>query len=580
MRVALLSEGRIEQDPRARALAWSLRHVGHEVIAVDSTGAATWADTALGVASRVPSGFGSLGSLARRAQPPIIRRWLHRRRLAAATRKARPDLVYPLSPDLVATADRAAGRGAVVRPPGWTPAFRDITRLAPTDHRFSTSPAGPGVAHHLEVDTSPRGIPSPGRHAGRRVALVHRHTPTTPARYLTSALERAGVEVVARGVEFDFAEADDLDAVIIVESPFPPPRLIGERSSVPVLFWVHHGEHHLGANLRLVDRLRPDAVLLAHSWHLAHRFPVPVHRFPFGVPVELFPTAPKPWAERTFDVAMVGAGMFKEGSRYDVRRDLVARLQAGLGERAMFPQRVPPEELASIYADTRIVINDGGRRHHPITMRLFETAGAGSLMLTEDQPGTDVLFSRSHYRVLQPEAAFEQVTTLAEDPEAEAAAEAAHRHALAHHTYDQRVDELMDIIAVTRPAGWVGRPRAGSALARLADEDVDVDTVVTDDPRLAEQLPDRIVWDIDSIADRMSDGGRVDAAALTRADPRLDMVVAGTRRYLYADHAIAEQVAQAVTRHHPDASFSHHGDLLRADTGTLERYRFAGQEGK
>lgn len=572
MRIALVAEGRIDHDPRASALAWSLRHVGHEVVALDAVGGADWADSTVAIPARFPVGGGLAGAALRRVQPSSLRTRLHRRRLAEAVSATRPDIVYPMTSSLAEGIGSTIEGGAVAREPGWTSPPRDLVWLAPHEPRFSSSPAGAGLGHHMTLDGSPGYTPEPGRHRGRKVALVHRHTSTTPARYLTSALTRAGVEVISPGPEFDHGEADGLDAVVIVESPYPPAALLGESRS-PVLMWIHHGEHHLGANLRLVDRLRPDAVLLAHSWHLAHRFPVPVHRFPFGVPVELFPDRLTPWAERAYDVAMVGAGMHDRGGRYDVRHRMVSELEDHLGDRAMFPPRVDPSVLAAIYANTRMVINDGGTRHHPITMRIFETIGAGALSLTQDQPGTDVIVPRQHYRVLDVANVVDQVRSLASHSDAQESAAQAHRHVLAHHTYDHRVDELFDIVGATTPSGWKGRPPADSLLGRVVDHDIDVDTIATDSPEVRSELPDRVVWDIDHVIERLASGGRVDGAVFTRDHPRLGEVVKATRRFIYATPDVADRVSDALARHHPQAEVSTHDGVMRADMGTTEGYR-------
>lgn len=571
MRIALVAEGRIDHDPRARALAWSLRHVGHEVVALDAAGEADWADSTVAVPTRTPTGGGLAGAALRRMQPSSLRTRLHRRRLAEALSATRADIVYPMTSTLAETMGSAIEDGAIARDPAWTSPPRDLVWLAPHEPRLSSSPAGVGLGHHMTLDDSPGYTPEPGRHRGRKVALVHRHTSTTPARYLTSALTRAGAEVVSPGLEFDPGEVDGLDAVVVVESPYPPATLLGE-SRAPVLMWIHHGEHHLGANLRLVDRLRPDAVMLAHSWHLAHRFPVPVHRFPFGVPVELFPDRLTPWAERAYDVAMVGAGMHEQGGRYDVRHRMVSELEDHLGDHAMFPPRVDPSVLAAIYANTRMVINDGGTRHHPITMRIFETIGAEALALTQDQPGTDVIVPRHHYRVLDEEDVVDQVRALASDPDAEDSAAHAHRHALAHHTYDHRVDELFEIVDATEPSGWEGRPPPESLLGRVIDDDIDVDTIAADS-QIGSELPDRVVWDVDHVVERLASGGRVDGAVFTRDHPQLGEVVRATRRFIYATPGVADRVADALARHHPQAEVSTHDGVMRADTGTTEGYR-------
>ncbi|HLT97905.1 MAG TPA: glycosyltransferase [Acidimicrobiia bacterium] len=573
MNIAIVADGRLDTDPRASALGWSLRHVGNTVIAIDLAGKSAWADVRVSVAPRVPEAGGPVGSLLRRIQPRSIEARWRRQRLASALARSGADLAYPMAPDLHEFLSTMTST-PLMRQPTWDPSGPDLVTLAPHDPTLSTSPAGPGMDHHSVLDQSDGYEPESGRHRGRRLVLLYRHTPTTPGRYLHAALERAGVEVHAPGPHVEGEDAAGYDGVVVVESPYPPPSIGDPRPDIPVLFWVHHGEHHLGANLRLVDRLRPDAILLAHSWHLAHRFPVPVHRFPFGVPRELFERTSRPWKGRTYDVAMVGAGLKEGGRRYGRRAAMAQHLAAAFGNRAFFPDRVPPEELARIYADSRVVINDGGSRHHPITMRVFEAIGAGALLLTEDQPGTDLLFHRHHYEALDFERIVPQVQDLVGDEKNAHRASEARARAFSHHTYDHRVDELFRILDHTHPGAWQGRDSPASLLGRVVDEDIEIDVLASDTPALASDLPDRTVWELERILDRLRSGGRVDAAVVTRPSPDLDLVVAASRQYVYATETVAELVRDAMLRHHPDATFEIVDGILRADTGTRERYRY------
>ena len=119
------------------------------------------------------------------------------------------------------------------------------------------------------------------------MVLCYRRSEINPGRYLEEGLLRSGAEVRVQteGIHLDGVEPDT-SFVIFVEGPYPALSVSG-ATSVPTLFWFHHGEHHLHANLRLVERYKADAVLMAHSWHLAYWLPTPVHRFPFGVATEL-----------------------------------------------------------------------------------------------------------------------------------------------------------------------------------------------------------------------------------------------------------------------------------------------------
>jgi len=95
---------------------------------------------------------------------------------------------------------------------------------------------------------------------------------------------------------------------------------------------------------------------------------------------------------------MVGSGIGGSGSRYDRRRDIAAALASDQTITAEVVYGLRPKEMIALYGDARIVVNDGGPRHLPITMRVFEALGAGALLLTEDIPGTDTILNRGeHY---------------------------------------------------------------------------------------------------------------------------------------------------------------------------------------
>jgi hypothetical protein len=283
-------------------------------------------------------------------------------------------------------------------------------------------------------------------------------------------------------------------AVVFVESPYPALEVAGTNPGVPVLLWAHHGEHHTDAHLRLIARYGVDAILLAHSWHLAHRYPVPVHRFPFAVAPELLDGS-APWAERRYDVAFVGSTT-GEGP-YGARRQIIDDLDAvHPADRRSIVEGVTPDRMAEMYGAARVVFNDGGTRHHPITMRVFEAIGSGAALLTTDAPGLDLLFTPDeHYRLMHPEEAAGAVAVLLADPATAQMAAAARDHASGRHTYDHRVDELLAIAEATpRTESWTaGRPT--SEVARAVAGDVEVSSVAAYGlPDIAEELPLHAVW--------------------------------------------------------------------------------------
>lgn len=495
MRIVLLTVGDATANPRIMALAASLHRVGHEVTVVCG-GSAPAEPGVVRVPTRVPVGGGAAGGLLRRAQPASVRRGSFERRLVAAARDLDPQLAYAAneaSIPLAAAVAEATG-AAVVRDPRHPRAGgRDVVDLAPDHGEFSESPAGPGLPFHTTKDDRQAWTPQPGRYQGRKIVIAYRPTATTPARALHAALDRAGFAVQHFGDRFDWADVDpDAEAVVFVESPYPALDITGTNPGIPVLLWAHHGEHHTDAHLRLIARYGVDAVLLAHSWHLAHRYPVPVHRFPFAVDPGLLDGS-RPWTDRRLDVAFVGAA----AASYAGRRRMIEALEAALPpDRLSITDGVTPEQLAADYGDARIVFNDGGTRHHPITMRVFEAVGSGAGLLTEDAPGLQLLFTPvEHYRELRPDSIVADVDALLADPVTAGMAEAAHRHAGGRHTYDHRVDELIAIAAVTSPAAaWAPEAPASEMAAAIAD-DVEVMTVAAYGlPDLAAELPLHAVW--------------------------------------------------------------------------------------
>ncbi len=573
MRICVVSRRNLTRDPRARALVVSLLGAGHRVTVVCGGAAEPgFPDDAelVTIPSRVPQGRGAVGRMLRRLQPPKVRSQVFTRMLRRAVAASTPDVVYPVGfddLDLVTTVD-----APIVRRPEWqipaAVAARDLVALAPGSARWGASPDGSSAPFHLPGDHRPPSHPEPGRHQGVQVAIAYRVTPTNPGRYLEAALRRSGADVTVLDGVLDWNRISaGTAALVIVESPYPALEVVGQNPGVPVLWWVHHGEHHLPTNLRLARRYGAHAVLLAHSWHLAHRFPLPVHRFPFAVAPEMF-NDPKPWEDRTHEVAMVGAGVGGAGSRYDRRRRIIEDLEASLPGRTTFAYGVPPEEMLALYGDSRIVVNDGGTKHFPITMRVFEAIGAGALLLTEDLPGTEVLLRRhDHYAPLGDDVAG-QVEDLLVSGSSAGVAAAAYRHVADHHTYDHRVDELLAIAAATDPTPVTAPPGGPhTALGALIDRDVEVQEVAVFGVTDPLGLDDRVIREPDP--DRLRPRSFDAVAFGPGATGALAQAVASARGYVYATEPHIAAVTDILAQVAPDADVTISAGLLRADLGGI-----------
>jgi glycosyltransferase involved in cell wall biosynthesis len=480
--------------------------------------------------------------------------------LGETLRVTRPDLVYPHRAEDLAVAEAVGA--PVLRAPGWPIPRHDLITIAPHDAALSRSPKS-GVEPLPEW---PAYMPEPGRHGDVKAVVAYRVSPTSPGRYLESALRQAGVSVDVMDGVLDWGRVDDDCAfVVIVESPYPALDVHGVKPSVPTLFWVHHGEHHLAANVRLTDRYQADAVLLAHSWHLAHRFGVPTHRFPFGFPSELSARA-REWPDRHLDVAMVGAGIGGSGHRYDRRREIVESIQSDGSISSRMTYGLRPEEMIALYSDARIVLNDGGPRHFPITMRVFEAVGAGALLLTEDIPGTDTILRRNEHYVPMDRDVATQVHTLIEDEESAAIAAAGRKWVLSRHTYGHRVDQLLKLAERLDPDTTQRAPFPPlSPLAALVDQDVEVQSLAVfghvDDTGLRDRAVR--VGDVDRLGEKSID------AVVIGNGPIDDLVkvVAAARGYIYATSDHATEVSDVLAATRPRAVVGMADGMLKADLG-------------
>ena len=571
MKICIIGTGNLPANPRVVALARSLAYVGHTVIVV-SPGASHEASpfATRRVASRVPEGWGSLGGVLRRVQTDGSRARSLEARLTQAIVAEDPDLIYAFTSrdvEIAATAAVQSG-AAVVRSPQLPSAGgSDIVDLAPHDLRFSTSPGGPGSRNHSPSDTREPWHPVPGRHSDVRIILAYRATETTPARFLHAAMERAGIEVLhVEGLDWATMPTD-VACVVIVESPYPGLEVTGHNPGIPVLLWAHHGEHHTDAHLRLVRRYGADAVLLGHSWHLAHRYPVPVHRFPFGVPVEIVDPS-TPWMDRGFDVAFVGS-LSPDARAHHDRRRIMALVEDAVGEdRVAVRSGISPEALGTTYGNARVVVNDGGTNHYPITMRVFESIGSGALLATTPTPGLDQLLTPGiDYLEINVETAGTTIGSVLSRGDGAEVAARGHAAAAGRHLYDHRVDELLDIAGATKHGGSLALPPIGdSSFARSLDALVEVGTVAAIGiPGLGGELPLRTVWSDPSPGDRT-----YDAVVIGTVQHIDEAALADAVRYIVFEDGSepGDGIRRWVSSHHAGATESASGGIVTVDLGT------------
>ncbi len=563
MRICLVAPNDALADPRARVTRHVLERAGHVVTTVipvrgpDAPGVIRVAIEWPGLWARIRG----------RGTSPEDRGARLTSVLASAAASTGAAVYIPTDLRALAAAAKAAAEtgGAVARTPKMgSPPEVDLIDLAPAHPEMAAPVGGLGRFHTPSDDRSPY-TPEPGRHHGRKVILCYRRSEINPGKYLEAGLIRSGAEVRVETEGIDLASIDsDTDFVVFVEGPYPALDVRGETEA-PVLFWFHHGEHHLHANSRLADRYRADAVLMAHSWHLAYWLPAPVHRFPFGVDTELLDPR-RALADRRYDVAMVGAKI-REGGPYGRRQQLVSQLDAALShDRLGFKEQVSAEEMADLYGDARIVINEGGTRHYPITMRVLEAVGSGAVLLSDRLPGMEMLLEEgSQYEVLGQDVVADVKRLLASPASLQRMADSALERAMGLHTYDHRADELFEIAANTEKRGIPTVPPR-SAFADLIDRDAEVQRVAQlGAPELVTDLPDREVWDAATLRAERLGPGKMETVAV-RADDITghEDLLRSARRYVYIDGA-ARGLRRFLDSEAPDALVEEREGMTRVD---------------
>ena len=534
MRICLISSGPLGSDPRAVALAESLTLAGHEVVGVSP------ADNEPGWVITPRSG----------RRPRLRPRRELSDRLASLAAGTGSDLFQPTHPKTIVSAETAASKvpsSAVLVQPSWPrPGLRDLIDLAPHQPTLSKPASRSLPLHHIPGYEPPAETEALGR-----LLIVYRKTVRSPGRYLENALRRLGLEVSQRE-ELDWSQVDPTTrAVVIVESPLPAFAIRGTNPGVPVVYWVHHGEHHVDMNARLQRKYGVHLVLLAHSWHLAHRFTRMVDRLPFGVAAELFDPEFRPFSDRTNDVAFVGARSNGD-HRHEMREDLLSSLERELGtSRVKVESQISPEEMAHLYRDSRIVIDDGTGKHFPITMRVFEATGGGALLATTAAPGMDLMFEEgSEFRLLGANPVNEIVEQLAESPETLAIR--GHERAWNHHTYDVRAIELIATLDRLNPADLPKIPAMGSptGLGAVADRFSDAQRILDLGDETAGHLPGREVWGYRKAEDRAEPGTFQLAVIATGTEDERKRAVAAARLGVITPLGLADEVAPIINQIH------------------------------
>lgn len=141
--------------------------------------------------------------------------------------------------------------------------------------------------------------------------------------------------------------------------------------------------------------------------------------------------------EKEHDVGFVGS--LTDDRRVSLLMRLAEKMDVGY-------KRAFLREMADFFSGSRIIFNNAIR--NDLNMRVFEALCSGSLLLTDPADGLDEFFTdREHLVVYNDENIIELAEHYLRNPEErEAIADAGRREALASHTYEHRVEDILRVV--------------------------------------------------------------------------------------------------------------------------------------
>jgi hypothetical protein len=162
------------------------------------------------------------------------------------------------------------------------------------------------------------------------------------------------------------------------------------------------------------------------------------------------------------DVAFVGSweGAYHRESNH--RAELVGWLRSTYGDRCAFwPKRgehaVRGDALRDLYASVKVLVGDSCFAGTPHTDRYWsdripETVGRGGFLIHPETPGLDDHFTAGEHLVTWPAGDWDALqdridSALADDGLRQRISTAGREHVLAHHTYEVRMRQLVDLMA-------------------------------------------------------------------------------------------------------------------------------------
>lgn len=297
-----------------------------------------------------------------------------------------------------------------------------------------------------------------------KILLAYIHYPVCSGRYVKDALQRLGIDVKSVGystgdqiwnMKVSARHTHHPDGALTATFPNWTPDLVIVMESAwayhhPVYASVPHVIYGMDNHVR---DYRQDGI--AH-YFLAHNAPSimdmsadDVTWLPCGYDPVAFTPSPIPFAERAFDVALVGVMYIERIQIMDKMREAGLKVAQYTG--------LLYDEYASVYHNSKIALNVSAKGD--LNQRIFETSALGCIVLTDECKDLDDITDRSFTAVMiykSPSDAIKKAKVLVKlEP-------LAHDTAwLKSHTWDERATVIIKWYKQTYPKA---KPKKGKSI--------------------------------------------------------------------------------------------------------------------
>lgn len=170
-------------------------------------------------------------------------------------------------------------------------------------------------------------------------------------------------------------------------------------------------------------------------------------------------------APKRYDIGFAGSVR----DIYARRRKLLEQLQQRFSI-SDYRRSYTPLEMSRLYSESRLVFNCSLR--HEVNMRVFEGPASGSLLLTDRiGNGLSQLVTDREHVVMYDDADLVAVAAeyIGDERNRERIAQQGCEHVLAHHTYDHRINTLLQTVF-----GAAGGPHLAGPLRRRSDVEIEL----------------------------------------------------------------------------------------------------------